>query len=455
MLQPTTPKQRKPHYEDVESLLSPGFLTHTLSVGGTRLALRTLSPGDLFLLKTRAAGLPDREWQHWAIASSIWMVNGVNLLEERNFTPRLYKMVCRLPHRARRILYSAVIGLFARADRASEGVEAYIYEDSSRSRWRMLGKAQFSEHLGVPGANSLGANFVQQIWTAFNQVEDERHDSERQWEGFKLVASTHAPKGVQKMDQKDKQRAQEESARRQAVMDRFCYYREGLIDRRGYHKDQNHDLTGAVIHQPKSASQLSDEMRRWVEGEHDLHDMIVENYKNQILARREAEEREREQRRLALQAELERREEAEMEPLPMVAYSPRQLQQILSDRNAGKARGRRIYDDSRGKTERYVGGFLAKEQRRGLLKKTAEGALVDADPHAVRRHQSLQSALESRQVQMETPEPARSAPARPNTNHPNPQVQAYYRQQQRMAGEANVEGLVNPDVFGGQGGGSR
>ena len=39
-----------------------------------------------------------------------------------------------------------------------------------------------------------------------------------------------------------------------------------------------------------------DEMRRWVQGDHDEHDMIVERYKNQILARREAEERDRESR---------------------------------------------------------------------------------------------------------------------------------------------------------------
>lgn len=452
MLQHTTATQRKVNYDDVGALLNPGFISATMSVGGTRIALRTLSPGDLFLLKSRASGLPEGDWQHWAIASSIWMVDGYNLLEERNYTPRLYDMVRRLPRQVRRILYSTVIGLFSRAEKAGEGVESYLYEESSRSRWRMMGKTKFGAHLGVPGSESLGSNFVQQIWTAFNQVEDERFASERQWDGFKLVASTHAPKGVQKMDTKDKQRSREEDARRQSVMDRYYYYRAGLVDEEGYRKDRNRDLEGAVIHQPKTADQLSDEMRRWVEGDQDQHDMIVENYKNQITARREAEGLEREQRRVALQEELTRREDADMEPMQMVAYHPDQLAQILADRKAGSGRGRRVYDDSRGKTERYVTNFLVKEQRRGQLKKDREGRVLDADPNAVTRHQSLQDTLETRQVQMsaeEAPQTAPAAPPHPHLNHPNPEVRAYHQNQQRLAEKASVDGLVNPDVFGG------
>jgi len=458
MLPPTTAEQRKIHYSDVEALLNPGFLSHAITVRGTRFCLRTLSPGDLFLLRNRANGLSDKEWQRWAIASCIWMVDGYNLLGEGNHVPRLYRMVRRLPSRAHRILYNTILGLFSRAEKAAEGVESYIYEDAARSKWRMMGRTEFPHHLGVPGAVGLGVNFIQQIWMAFNMVEDDKQTADQQWEGFKLVASTQAPKGIQKIDTKDKQRHREEQARRQSVMDRFYYYRVGKVDREGYLKDKNRDLIGAVIHQPKSPDQLSDEYRRWVDGDMDQHDMIVESYKNQIMARRAEEDRQREARRAALHREIERREAADMEPLSLVAYSPAQLQQILAERNVGQPRGRRIYDDQQAKNERYINNFLVKEQRRGAVQKTADGRYADADPHAVERHDQIQNSLENRKVQFGAPPQPQGVPVpppQPELNHPNPQVRAYLQQQRRMAEEAGVENLVNPEIFGVQRGGSR
>ena len=218
----TTSEQREPLYADIEALLLPGFLSHPVVVHGTPLCLRTLGPGDIFALKARMTA-PDADWRVWTSASAIWMIDGINLLDEPGATPRIAGIIRGLPRSTQEILFTISVGLFTRQNKASRGMESFCYEDQSRFRWRSLGGAPIVTQAGIPGVERIGTNHVQRMWSAFNAFEDQREQSDSMWEGFKLSASAMAPKGIQKIDAKDKERRRKEKDRRQTVQDYFYY----------------------------------------------------------------------------------------------------------------------------------------------------------------------------------------------------------------------------------------
>lgn len=402
MLPKTTSQQRERFYSDVEELLSPGFLAHSVNVGRVRFTLRSLCPNDTYLLRYRA-DLSDNalivDWKRWAISHSVWMVNGSVILDNHNAPVRIYEMLEKVPARAVDILYSVLLGLLKRSDRALEGLEAYFYESSSRTKWRSVSdNVSAGLGMGFPGAERLGQNLLQRLWVVFNRTEDERLSLMNSWEGFKLVASSNSPKGVSKIDQKDMQRKREEDERRQSVMDRYYYYRTGVVDHEGFIQNRDKDLVGSKVGGPKSVEQLEDEMRRWVSGDNDEHDNIVESYKQRILDRQDQIEREREERRRRLLEEAALRDQQGFEPTPMVGYTQDQMAQILAERGQGRPSGARfVYDDNFQQTKNRLDRHVQKAGSGNL--RVRDGRVVDPQSNPKTDQRTLQELIQGRNVQ--------------------------------------------------------
>lgn len=429
-----------PNYRDVEDLLSPGFLSHTVRVARVKFAIRTLGPGDLFLLRHRT-GDEMADWQIWAVASAIWMVNGHCILDKPDVTPRIFEMLSVLPRRAQSVLFSIFSGLVNRQQKAEDAIEPYMYENLSRSKWRAAGGNPIHITKGIPGAERLGQNVIQQIWSVFNEVEDRRIAQDQMWDGFKLVASSNSPKGVQKIDERDTRLRREEDARRQSVMDRYYYFRKGLVNQEGLTQNPERNVSGSYVAGPKTVDQLEQEMKRWVAGELDDHDRIVEDYKQRILDRQAEVEAEREERRLRFAAETEKRLEASFEVTPMVGYTLEQMQMILSSRGEGLRNTRFVHDEqyaeAKSKTDRHihrpVSGNLAVQGDK-LVSPTA-------NPQADIR--TLQEMIMSRNVEVGDEPQQRSEPEVPLSPlgpKPDHVSQSEWEEYGRR---------VNPSVFGG------
>ncbi len=388
----TTFEQRKANYDDVETLLSYGFLPHPVRVHGGMFNLRSLSSGDMFLLRSRVGFGLAEDWRLWMIASSIWMVDGISLLEETHSAVRMMTSLRRLPRSVRDILYSVVLGLFNRQQQAQEGAEAYSYEILSRYHWSSYGCKWLEKASGVPGAERLGLNAVQSTWIALNVFQDQKEQRDLIWESAKLVASAQSPKGVKKLDQHDKDTAEREKGRRQQVMDRFFYYRKGLVDVEGRSPD------GGKAYEvgPKTVEQLEDEMKRWVTGEYDWHDAVVAEYKHQAGVRMKAEEDARIHRLEALQRESVRRErELPTVTTPLVGYKAEDLQRILRDRQQGPVGARRVHINEKDRQWHYE-RYLAQPESPGLLQESG-GRLVEVQPES-----ELDRQLADRQVPFTT-----------------------------------------------------
>ena len=310
---------RRPIYQDVESLLSPGFLSHQVVVGGVSLSLRSLTQQDIFLL-THRIGLQAREraWKEWALAMSTWVIDGHLVLGNQEVVHSIWETLNHLPAFTINTLFSILSGLFNRVGRAVSLVEAFCYEDHSRSMWRFSGKGTptHTSASGVPGTETLGLNAVQQVWWAFNMAEDDRDTWEEEWERAKFIASASAPKAIKKMAGKEQTRAASERDRRLRIIHDAYWKATG---------GQGDLLGGGIrVQQAVSREDLVDEMAKVRRGEKDWHDMVVEDYKDRIRRKHQEAQQFHQQRMIEVQeAILE--DDPSPQPDVLVGYTREQL----------------------------------------------------------------------------------------------------------------------------------
>lgn len=314
-------EKRRPLYEDVEALVNPGFLAHSFSIRGVSYSLRTLTPGDVIVLRHRVPkNASDRVWKEWVLATCIWMVDGQVLFEHPEAVLTVRKSLRTLRPSGLDILWGILQGLLNRVSASIPKIEPYCYEYYSRAIWKFCGRQTpvQDNFIGIPGVSRLGTNLVQRLWISYNLAEDDRLSDQQRWTEAKLVASAQSPKGVKQLNQSDETRWNQELARRRRLQDRL-YYNE--IGWREDHKK--------LVFEPHSADELVEQMRRWTSGEKDLHDVIVDAWKDRV--RDGISQTEQKQQQLAAErAEL--REKAEDAGAPIVGYTIDQIQGLVKNK---------------------------------------------------------------------------------------------------------------------------
>lgn len=314
-------------YEDLVPLVVPGFLSSRLEIGGVTLGLRSLSANDTNLLrKVAREGGPD--WAFHLAAASIWMIDGLSLLENYPYSQKIAFDLLKRTHKSVvRAVFAQAVSFFHRMRKANVVFEAFLYEEESRRLWKSTNNGSHPIWIlsGMPGMDRIGLNPFQASWVQWNRSEDDRLDDDYSWSLTKVLVSVQSSKSAKKLDAKDRTRAEGEKSRRAEVMNRAYWTFKGVLGEDG--KEKVHPLL--MVLQPRTPAELSEEMRRWVAGEKDIHDLVVEDYKNRIKAEYEAKERETE---LAIQQARERNllEESTLgAPKPrLVGYTADQLAKL-------------------------------------------------------------------------------------------------------------------------------
>lgn len=260
--------KRRHHYVDLEELLTHGFLSHPLSINGIQVCLRTLTPSDWFYLKARISGsTSDVQWKRWLLSTATWMVGGQSLLEDENSPTVLQESLYKnLPASSLNSVFLVYSDLSKRYQESLTKLEAYCYEESSRALWRMF-------HREVPKSaytRRCGMNHHQRVWTSFNLLEDDRIRWQQDWAAAKLVASATSPKGIKRLNQQEESDHRLEESRRADTIARVLGEGEVFGDSR------------TVFHRARTAEELEDQMKRWIAGEKDWHDLVVDQYKQRI-----------------------------------------------------------------------------------------------------------------------------------------------------------------------------
>lgn len=283
----TTPQQRHEIYEDVRKLLRPGFLAHRVEINGSHFVLRSLNEHDWIFLQYRTTMDSVLEWKRWAVATSIWMVNGQIILNDEGCLHRMYEMCRMLPGNVLQDLYSVLNALMRRVREATDRVEGFLYEDESRYMWRSEGERLVAD--GRLGLAQMGLNPVQKLWSYFNRVEDQSKQEQDSWEIAKFLIGPHVPKGIKKINAKDKQQRAEVKRKRLQVRDRIYYEATGVIPKKKDKDARKARFGDWQVRMAETDEELQDEMRRWVAGIKDPHDQAVDFVKSKI--KKEVEER--------------------------------------------------------------------------------------------------------------------------------------------------------------------
>lgn len=369
----TTPEQRHRIYEDVRSLISPGFLIHHVSINGARFVLRSLSDDDWFVLRTRTWGATVREWKAWLVSSAVWMVDGQVVLGEGDSAYRLFEMCMAMPQALLDDLEMLVTALMTRVSEATHVVEAFMYEDESRMLWKSQGGARPETTFY---GDVVGGNPVRRIWAYFNSFEDQREHNEYLWSLSKFMASPHAPKAVKKLQAQDQQNKSEEKRRRQKTMDRCYYEAAGLIPRASV-EERRKGVRGPWqdVHMAETPEELQEVMRRWVLGIKDDHDRVVEGAKSRI--RKEVEERKAKAKaqRQALDAALEEEGISGTSLIPIAGQAGQEFLDRVRKRVPGTSK---VFQDQTHNSA--YDKYIAKDPNAGNLRVDEDGRIMSNQP---------------------------------------------------------------------------
>lgn len=364
-------------YADVEELLFPGYLSETVVAAGVSVSVRTVFPSEYHYIRTRATNFVyPYEWKCLYVAHTVWEVDGHVVGADFGVRRGLYDLVRSWPGAVLDAVYATVSKVRDRIADASEKLEAYCYEDRSRTRWRM-GNRRCPSDEGPPWVGGLGSNQIQRAWVGYNLAEDDRLRWENDWYAAKTITSSMVPKWVKQVTDRENARWQTEEERRKDVMNRA---RTGAVDP-GVPE-------GMVVQRHRTNDDLVEQMKRWRRGELDDHDRVVQGYKEGI-KRRHEEARVAHERRMA---DLERAAAEMPSDAPsLVGYTPDQLAEM--GRSAPE-RTRRIFDASH--PGRLYDRYLSTDIRIGGLRPDGKGGDID-DPRP-----PISDALVGRRVTMPT-----------------------------------------------------
>ena len=391
----TTDEQRLPFWDDVDDLLSRGVLTAPIQMGNSCVSIRTPMASELWLLQQQNPWAETWfEYIDSVLARCIWSIDRTVIIDDQAAVHVIEEWLQTLhPHVKDSMIY-VLLGLMARARRAERDVYYYCYEAQSRLAWRSLRPNLTPSQAHGLGFEKLGVSMVQRIWQAYNTSEDQRIDEMVQWSMTKNIMSCHAPKGVQKMETRDKQNLEKRKNDQQKLLDKFYYRQIGLLDENGNEREESKEIDGyKMAHTPE---ELADEMHRWVTGQQDTHDQIITEYKEGIRQRMVDERMERDRKLAQIRREAEIASKTfgyDPNRPAVVGYSLEQVQKMLRERGGNVPSGLRQIGYSPSRRERAFDKWVEGEIDSGNLE-AVDGTLVERSGSD--RTQTLQDKIMAR-----------------------------------------------------------
>jgi hypothetical protein len=215
------------------------------------------------------------------------MVDGYDVFDDKNAAYHLnneFFKGLRLEHL--NALFDVYNALQNRLDRAMFLSESYCYENYSRALWRLQGRRTFQ----------TDDNNIRRMWVAYNIAEDEYLSDLRHWEHTRAQVGAVSGKGAQHLSRElERLKAREEDNRQKHIVD--------TLNKVLYGQDWDGKVKVKIvvggeefivdhIQAARSFDELDDQMRRFIDGQKDAHDLVVDEYLNRIhenVARRKAE----------------------------------------------------------------------------------------------------------------------------------------------------------------------
>jgi hypothetical protein len=318
------------------------------------------------------------------------MMDGQVVLGDPDVTYRLFEMYQGLPQSVLDEVYGVFTSLMKRMGEASNTIEAYLYESESRFLWISEGDSILQRgHQGPLGFT--GWNPIQKLWAYYNRSEDEREAHDLQWQLAIFQVGPHAPKGIKKVESKNRKHQADIEKKRQDVMDRVYYEGIGLIQRTKEKQRKGPWQEVTAAHTPE---ELKEEMRNWVLGVKDEHDKVVDGIKSKIKYGVEDRRQKEKERSEALQKAFE---EEGLVPSRLQPFSGDGAQEFL-DRMRARVPGTKLVLDDKGHNSAYE-KYIRNNPEIGNLHVDADGNLTSDMPVTEEMLEVLTKPKESQSLQ--------------------------------------------------------
>lgn len=294
-------------WDDIEKYLFQGFLTNQAEIHGQFFVFKTVNHHELRLIEfmrpfSFSSEEKKKHFRSAFIAYSVFMINGNNVLYERDKNiQKLIKIINRFNSSHQEKIFENLAALNERASRAYPLTEVYSFENRSRFKWYQVNKSPLNSiiNTGIAGTESIGLNHAQSLWTALNNIYDNKDQSEREWANAKFVGSCMAGKGIRSIDEKDKMRHERERVEREELkmkVLRSYLNRTSSVEGLPVETVQLPDgRTAEVVNRFRadSAEELAKQLSAALNGEKDAHDLAVEAHFRKMQERVQEIEKER------------------------------------------------------------------------------------------------------------------------------------------------------------------
>jgi hypothetical protein len=184
------------------------------------------------------------------------------------------------------------------------------------------------------------------LWTYLNRVEDQQQSYLDDYALAKFMVSPHAPKEIQKRDQKDRKRLEElRKFKKKTHEGRKAAFGDG---------------ENQVKFSAESAEELLAQMEQSLRGEKDYHDLVIEEHKRKVRQRYLAREAERARQARIAAERRERILERNESVIPLEGLSPEEVDHLMAQQR-GQEREMRSQRD-------WVDPQALAEQEKNLLR---------------------------------------------------------------------------------------
>lgn len=211
-------------YDDVEQLLFIGFLKEKLNFNGFDFVLKSLSESEIEAVRDKTPSYrqySDIHYDCWFVCYSIFQINGVNFLADRDEKiEKLFNSLMKWPRKAIARLVSRCLMFNVRLKESYQKFEAYCYEGQSRINWKAYQNLPLTSVTvtGVRGTDMFPLNSLQIQWIAYNRAEDERQAFETNWSYVRWGGAFLNQKAAQKIEDEVKSQRDKEDEYKNKVM---------------------------------------------------------------------------------------------------------------------------------------------------------------------------------------------------------------------------------------------
>lgn len=243
--------------KNIKSLLFRGFLAHRMKIGGLQVTFKTLSENERELIEFLQP-VPARRFL-FDVVHSIFMIDEVNLLEERSRTSKFGKLV-----KAFTSLDKEVLSRISEEMRKLatwyfyevRNIFRYSLESESRTIWPSYRIKALNDPgmTGILGTDRVGLNLHQVHWRVHNELEDKNIEQKSHWSVAKFLAAAWVgSREIQKVENREKLVEEETDRIKKRILDGETDFNRG------------HQLEETV-----------QELERQIKGQKDEFDLFVE-----------------------------------------------------------------------------------------------------------------------------------------------------------------------------------